>query len=404
MRASMPVLLLAAAALLAPRAEAAPDRRREARRVAHLLAYVASDYAGAVQGGRVINEAEFSEQRGLLQGAAAALDGAPDLAPALAALRQGQAIFEAHGDAPRLAAALDLARDHLASLSSAFEPHETPDPGRGQALFLQHCAACHGPQGEGNGPQAAQLRPPPADLHDPRVAEWLSPSRIASTTEFGIPGTAMAPLPQLTDEDRWQVAFFAASLVHQGAPPPGTFSPAFSLVELAALDDHRLREDLLRSGVLADEAEGVLASLRTTRPFALRPESPPLAAARLAVQKLRMPPEALPPAAARASLEAARAAVEPLLGPLASCDPALSAALPAALSSLSAALEPRAPDLPARADEARRLLLLADRALVIGPRRWRRLAPLALVAAVAAFGAWLLRSRRTPPRRPTSDA
>jgi hypothetical protein len=210
----------------------------------------------------------------------------------------------------------------------------------------------------------------------------------------------MAPLPQLSEDDRWQVAFFASSLVHQGSPPPGAPSPAFALGELAALDDHRLREDLLRSGVLVDDAEGVLASLRLQRPFALRPEAPPLAVARLHVQKLRMPAEALSPAAARAAVDAARAAVEPLLAPLASCDPALAASLPAALAALASGIEPRSADLAARADEARRQLLLADRALVIGPRRWHRLAPLGLVVAVAAFGAWLVRSRRARPRGP----
>jgi high-affinity iron transporter len=391
------------AALLASRADASPDRGQEARRVAHLLAYVASDYGGAVQGGRVVNEAEFNEQQGLLREAAAALDPLPDLAQARAALARAQGIFDAHGEAPRLVEALDLARDHLAGASAAFEPRQTPDLARGQSLFLLHCASCHGPRGEGDGPQAAQLRPPPADLHDPRVAEWLSPSRIASTTEFGIPGTAMAPLPQLTEEDRWQVAFFAASLVHQGSPPPADASPAFALGELASLDDHRLREDLLRSGVTTDAAEGVLASLRARRPFVLGPEPPPLAAARLQIQKLRIPPGALPAGAARAAVEAARAAVEPQLGLLGSCDPGLASSLPAALAALASGVEPRAPDLAVRVDEARRQLLLADRALVIGPRRWRRLAPLGLVVAVAAFGAWLLRSRRPRPRGAAID-
>ena len=34
----------------------------------------------------------------------------------------------------------------------------------GRKLFLQHCSACHGPEGLGNGPAAPALRTPPADL------------------------------------------------------------------------------------------------------------------------------------------------------------------------------------------------------------------------------------------------
>jgi mono/diheme cytochrome c family protein len=35
---------------------------------------------------------------------------------------------------------------------------------RGPDLFNAHCAACHGPDGKGNGPAAAALKTKPADL------------------------------------------------------------------------------------------------------------------------------------------------------------------------------------------------------------------------------------------------
>lgn len=34
----------------------------------------------------------------------------------------------------------------------------------GQALFLRHCAACHGAGGQGDGPLSASLNPQPKDL------------------------------------------------------------------------------------------------------------------------------------------------------------------------------------------------------------------------------------------------
>jgi putative copper export protein/mono/diheme cytochrome c family protein len=34
----------------------------------------------------------------------------------------------------------------------------------GEALFLQNCSSCHGPDGHGDGPAAKDLQPPPADL------------------------------------------------------------------------------------------------------------------------------------------------------------------------------------------------------------------------------------------------
>lgn len=37
---------------------------------------------------------------------------------------------------------------------------------RGQTLFQTHCAVCHGPRGEGDGPSAAELNPKPANLKE----------------------------------------------------------------------------------------------------------------------------------------------------------------------------------------------------------------------------------------------
>lgn len=34
----------------------------------------------------------------------------------------------------------------------------------GETLYLRHCASCHGPSGKGDGPLAASLTVPPADL------------------------------------------------------------------------------------------------------------------------------------------------------------------------------------------------------------------------------------------------
>jgi mono/diheme cytochrome c family protein len=36
--------------------------------------------------------------------------------------------------------------------------------GDGKALYMQYCASCHGPQGDGKGPLASTLTTPPANL------------------------------------------------------------------------------------------------------------------------------------------------------------------------------------------------------------------------------------------------
>jgi mono/diheme cytochrome c family protein len=38
------------------------------------------------------------------------------------------------------------------------------DASSGKGMYISYCAACHGPEGKGNGPAASELKTPPADL------------------------------------------------------------------------------------------------------------------------------------------------------------------------------------------------------------------------------------------------
>jgi cytochrome c len=44
------------------------------------------------------------------------------------------------------------------------EPEESTHVAWGKDLFMRYCASCHGEEGKGNGPAAAALKNPPADL------------------------------------------------------------------------------------------------------------------------------------------------------------------------------------------------------------------------------------------------
>lgn len=54
----------------------------------------------------------------------------------------------------------------LSSLVTA-EVHQ-PNPKRGEAIYTQHCARCHGKSGNGLGPDVKDLIVPPADFHSLR--------------------------------------------------------------------------------------------------------------------------------------------------------------------------------------------------------------------------------------------
>jgi mono/diheme cytochrome c family protein len=52
----------------------------------------------------------------------------------------------------------------LASLAWGAEPESDAGVAWGKDLFMRYCASCHGEAGKGDGPAAASLKNPPADL------------------------------------------------------------------------------------------------------------------------------------------------------------------------------------------------------------------------------------------------
>ena len=77
----------------------------------------------------------------------------------------------------------------------------------GQVVYERYCQTCHGMNGHGDGPGAAGLEPPPADLtvHVPHHGD----AHMFGFISNGIEGTAMVGLGEsLTDDEIWHVINF----------------------------------------------------------------------------------------------------------------------------------------------------------------------------------------------------
>ncbi len=85
----------------------------------------------------------------------------------------------------------------------------------GKQLFAAQCAACHGSNGRGNGPAAAQLNPPPSDLtfavHTPIASDAYLYWTLA---EGGKPvGSAMPTfINSLAPDDAWKIILYLRQL------------------------------------------------------------------------------------------------------------------------------------------------------------------------------------------------
>jgi mono/diheme cytochrome c family protein len=94
---------------------------------------------------------------------------------------------------------------------------------KGQTLFDQNCASCHGPKGEGNGPAGKGLNPPPRNFTHPEG--WKNgPTRpgIFKTLEEGVKGSSMVSYGYLNQRDRMSLVHYVQSLGHfdHGAEDP----------------------------------------------------------------------------------------------------------------------------------------------------------------------------------------
>ena len=94
---------------------------------------------------------------------------------------------------------------------------------RGRALFLAHCALCHGERGDGHGRRRSAFARPPADLTRPGWRAAASPRRVFYAVREGSRGTPMpAWKGALGIDETWDVVAHVLSLSEAEGPsePP----------------------------------------------------------------------------------------------------------------------------------------------------------------------------------------
>jgi len=99
-----------------------------------------------------------------------------------------------------------------APVSGPLYPLAPPDLENGAAIYAEKCIQCHGEQGLGDGPQAAQLPNPVAAIGSPELARQASPASWYRTVTQGNLDRFMPGFASLTDAERWDVVAYAFSL------------------------------------------------------------------------------------------------------------------------------------------------------------------------------------------------
>ena len=268
----------------------------EARRLVALLDYLGSDYKNAVQNGKVANPDEYAEmqefaRRSLELFTELKAADKTDKAGVESAINSLSTHIANKADAKVIA---DITRDAKDKLIAAYKivpyPKKFPSLAAGKKIFDENCAQCHGPTGHGDGPGRESMNPknpPPANFHDPERMGGLSPFKAFNTSSFGIEGTAMASFSALSEEQRWEVAFYVLSLRFsaESAAAGGALVQSKNDLEnltniaaLASLSDEQLLEKL--KAYTPDESWAYQALAYLRRGVLERKTTDPLIAAR----------------------------------------------------------------------------------------------------------------------------
>ena len=231
----------------------------EARRLVALLDYLGSDYKNAVQDGKIINQDEFTEmqefsKRTLEIFSKLKENDKADKAGIEPSLKSLANQIENKADAKAVAELANGAKQKLiATYNIVPYPKQVPSLASGKAIYLENCSQCHGEAGRGDGPSRSTMNPktpPPANFTDGEFMAGLSPFKVFNAVNFGVENTAMASFAALSQDQRWQVAFYVLSL---------RFSVDSAKAGTSLLQSKNVTSDLITVSTLATSSDEQLA-------------------------------------------------------------------------------------------------------------------------------------------------
>src|SRR6476661_485830 len=262
-------IFFATAALPQQQAPSPKDPAPVARRVAATAQLAAQEYRVGVVDRRVVAKAEVEEATLFLQEArrSAALLPAEAGPAATAYIDALLHLVSATAPPDSLDARVRALNEGLVRrLGVTLDelPAITPSLSRGAEVYQANCAGCHGTVGRGDGPLAAGLTPPPANLADGPALRDASPLDYFRRISIGTVGTAMPAFEgRLPAEDRWAAALYATVL--RLPAPRGDVPPA--LRAFPATGKMSDQEVLVALGVADASDPAALGSLAAVRTF-----------------------------------------------------------------------------------------------------------------------------------------
>ena len=381
---------------------ASADTHDEVQTSWRLLDYIAVDYIEAVEDGKVTNELEYAEMQEFSASVVERMAALPANAQRAQLVADAEALAEAISAKVEPAVVARDARRLASELIAAFPvplaPDAVPDLARGAALYAQSCASCHGVSGDGAGPAAEGLDPPPIAFDDVARARERSAFALYQVIGQGLEGTAMPGFSDLPAEDRWSLAYYSGSIAFPEVERGRRIwndEPAIRarIPDLAALSG--LTPAALGEAIGAERAAAVMAYLRAHPEAVASDTTGSLALARERLQQSLAAYEAGNKTEARElALSAYLDGFEPLEAVLSTRDADLLASVEIGMAELRAAIS-RGDPVAAVAEKVNALDVLFYRAAFLGAFAILLREGLEALLIVIAMIAFLRKAERT---------
>lgn len=186
-----------------------------------LVDYMGVDYPEAIQNGEIINQFEYAEMEEFAGRIDSEINQLQQTAatPELNTLSQQLSSGVRGRVDPAVISGLTQSIRTLlmANYEIVLMPAGVPDLDRGAQLYAENCGSCHGESGQGDGPLALGMEPAPTDFHDADRAGQRSLFGLYNTITLGVAGTPMPARPDLSDMERWALAFYVGGMYADAA-------------------------------------------------------------------------------------------------------------------------------------------------------------------------------------------
>jgi len=253
---------------------------QDAKRILSLIDYIGGDYQNAVLNGKVINDDEYSEM----------LDFS-ESAKLLAGNIETEKIYIKNdtlllnnliNNKAAIESVVELSNKIKQNLISDFNlktfSNTSPSLKLGKLLYMNNCAQCHGINGMADGPLAEGLIPHPANFNEGDLIEELSAFKIYNTVSFGIKGTGMPSFPKLSEEEKWNIAFYVLSIRYDNntEKPEFTDELPYELKDyklIATMSDDDIRGNLSSYQYNEDQINKILREVRSNIDFSTENKS-----------------------------------------------------------------------------------------------------------------------------------